>query len=860
MNSQYNAGSQAPGTFYQPYTTEDCPLAFRPPLYSWSELPPNVQSLSNTHLLDVSRLICGLSVSSTASSSGLTSSINELAHRIRSMASDMHSRGVFSGSACAVPTTQETSQPSVSQKPTTAKSKRKQEDVPVVRHPPRTRSWSAKANGAAATVKSTEPVEGPKPKKARVVKTPLALAQTIQSAKRSQPTTRSLPIRPRELETLQWSTIYPPGREGSLMASGAPILVPLHSSLKPRIWAASREELCRILPEYARAQDDVLFENCETPTLFVDGGIWPEDKWDGGKTIELSMVREFRRRLPDLPPLDPKRDTVNTHQDSIMGAAERLPRSISPAVVENEDGMYRFVSEAPNHSDSEHPSFIDGSAPRAPSQPACSGSTAALTALAPRDAPPEIQALLDSQSTEIPVSLILCRGAALAPFALPEGCGCAFLGFFFIKDVCVQVDNTSWEVVSDDPPITLVHGRKTWRFQLEWTPGGEDADLTTSPLPTPWWMETAAPSLSSVHQVEPLLLPHTLLPLHFLAPPEQYVCSDADVKAPRGWHCASCGKLNLQQNLCYQKCNRCSASNRLPPIAVEYVRQSRPTNPVALPWDRYPTSVLCTSVEGRHGLSVFSYALSEVAYVHHVFTRNRVASQSESTELFHALQADVELVSELGAKGRSGGGIGPYYGCKFAESPSSRRAVSGGWCPDAPDCVRRARDLMLLRGQVDSASSEVLVNTLAIHAWRTAGHKKGCVFSAERTPVVLMCLGADVEVTFWQRAAAVTRGVQPAQVVSASAPCTVRSSSARATRASAEDSDDEYVDEPGIIPAPTRRYCSSPKSSTGSAKTKRLEEALMVTLVHGDLLVVHGAKFDYSIKRTGMSMVLLGQQ
>ncbi|KAI0672183.1 hypothetical protein C8Q78DRAFT_1077739 [Trametes maxima] len=651
------------------------------------------------------------------------------------------------------------------------------------------------------------------------------------------------------------------------MAPGAPKIIPLHSSLKPRIWAASREELCRILPEYAQTQDDIVFENRETPTLFVDGAVWPEDRWDGGKTIDLSMVRVFRRRLPDLSPPYPEGDMLNAQYGLIMGApgGPVAPEAI-PAVVEHEDGMFRFVSEGPSHGTGGHSSHSNGHPTPTPPQPAYDGPpTATLTALAPRDAPPEIEALLGSQIAGVPVSLVLCRSAALTPFALPEGCGCAFLGFFFITDVRVQVDDVSWEVLSDDPPITLVNGRKTWRFRLEWTPGGEgeDADTTNSTLPVPWWMEASAPSLPSARQIieiEPLLHPYTLLPLHLLSPPEQIVCSDADVQAPRGWHCLSCGKLNLQQNLCYQKCDCCSASNGLSPLSVEYVRQPRGTDPIAFPWDRHPESVPCTSTEGRDGLRIFSYVLGAAVAVHHVFTCNRPGPQSEPTELFRALQADTELISELGAKGRGGGGIGPYYGCKFTGA-SGRQAAAGVWSPDAPDSVRRARDLMRLRGRVDPASvdSDVVINTLTICAWRTAGNKKGCVFSAERSPVVLLCLGADVEVTFWRRATVATKGVQPAQVVSAPVRgITPRSKLAEKTPAG--DSDDEYIDEPDTISAPVRRSRSSSKSLSGSAKNKRLEEALMVTLVHGDLLVVHGANFEYSMKRTGMSIVLFGQQ
>ena len=61
------------------------------------------------------------------------------------------------------------------------------------------------------------------------------------------------------------------------------------------------------------------------------------------------------------------------------------------------------------------------------------------------DAPPEISALLRAKDSGIPVSLILCREAGIAPFALPEDRGCAFLGFFTISKMdTTVVSRTHW--------------------------------------------------------------------------------------------------------------------------------------------------------------------------------------------------------------------------------------------------------------------------------------------------------------------------------------------------------------------------------------------------------------------------------
>ncbi|KAI0358137.1 hypothetical protein OH77DRAFT_1518859 [Trametes cingulata] len=649
---------------------------------------------------------------------------------------------------------------------------------------------------------------------------------------------------------------------------------------RPRIWAATREELCQVIPEFARAENDIVFGSTETPVIFIEGDSWETERWDGGKTIELCMVREFTRALPESA-FDPGGDS-RTHTPWMVTTVEMPITMFShmadplPEVV-LEDGLYRFVSESETPEE-------DGSintpnlALLGASPAAAIGAPGATdwSAHVPTDGPQEIEALSLAKKAGMPVSIVLCGNATLAPFSLPEGCGCAFLGFFSIVDMQDYTEKVTWEATTQGGrPITLLYGRKTWRFRFDWTPGGEDLESASDPSSTPWWMTPSPPHplLHPTHGLGTVSMQHpfTLLPLRFYAPPEQIVCTDADVKAWRGWHCTCCGKLNLQRNLCYQKCDSCSAPNGLPPISVEYVRQVRGTDPIAFPWDRHDHSVSCDTMEGPESLRQFTYTLGPKAFVHHMFTRNRPEPQEEPTRLFRDLQADVEFVGELGSSpGRAGSkgsnATGPYFTCVFGTSSALRSGAHASWPSEVPSSVSRARELMLRRGQVRSGSPPLEINCLIMTAWRASGNKKGCKFAAESSPVVLLCLGADVELTFWGQQE--TTG--PA-VVASSPPDDIAEAADEDDVIIVDDSrmevEEELPDEADSAPAPARSVSAATNGSAppkkkgkgGTAGSKKME-LLMVTLVHGDMLVVHGAAFEYSMKRTGMSIVLVGQK
>lgn len=99
-----------------------------------------------------------------------------------------------------------------------------------------------------------------------------------------------------------------------------------------------------------------------------------------------------------------------------------------------------------------------------------------------------------------------------------------------------------------------------WHYTLKWIPGG----APTEPQPDhPWW----STSISKEDIPEDEITPYSLLPLHLVPSPEiesaaptntnGHMQTTSEVDPRPGWYCRSCGKLNVQNCLCFQRCSKC---------------------------------------------------------------------------------------------------------------------------------------------------------------------------------------------------------------------------------------------------------------------------------------------------------------
>ncbi|GLB41419.1 hypothetical protein LshimejAT787_1000190 [Lyophyllum shimeji] len=542
--------------------------------------------------------------------------------------------------------------------------------------------------------------------------------------------------------------------------------------------------------------------------------------------------------------------------------------------------------------------------------------------------PPEVAAICDAYIAGTPVVAIAAR-AFLAQrwrIAVPEECGCAYLGFFRVTGVQER------RVVPDvDVRKTLepghVAGRVEWRFRCRWVPSGEEvggpeagsSDADSSPSSSsasassdgqsvrPWWSPTpSSPSTTNTddhayttprylarrkaHPNYELLLE---VPLHeaFHSPLPDFVRAspgdgdgDGDGDIPSGWWCKTCGRCEARRR---RKAKGKGKEKAPPPppllpppdawvekkdgeeeeeerdgeegyaVGLDRLRDPQQTWPLSHPCNTYPADVVeGTVAEWDDGMQAFSYAWQRktgvegegqgLGRVTHVFTGNAEGLQGQADVLLRDVQIQVPLK-------RAMGGSSPYFSYTLGRS---KGAVS--W-DDAPECMMFAKDVMCARAGVYGEREDVPLDSMSVLAWVVAGTRKGsAALKATTHPVVLMLLGCEAAITFTPKA-----GFPEPEPEVAVLPAPAGEGMVKMEVD--DDGDLEMRDEP--LPLPGGDAAADGGEEEGSGRggrgrgtepEKKQKNAIVVTMVHGDVVVLSGDAFEYSIKRFGTSILLIG--
>ena len=337
--------------------------------------------------------------------------------------------------------------------------------------------------------------------------------------------------------------------------------------------------------------------------------------------------------------------------------------------------------------------------------------------------PPEVDALLKAQSFGRVVSPLLARNSPLVPWELPSEIGYFWLGLFRISVVKVIFisANSVRNAVSIYPGYLVfdqVEKRLrrsatskaltmhcSWRFFLEWVPGGEDQlrdtekgddeEWTTHFLP-PWW-EPEHPQQPGQHpwfrpsrsSASPMPAPWygitipgpspgyspLLLPLALLAPFSE--TTTAAGKFPAGFYCTACGRVNVQRFLRHRICEGAACSSRTNTqretgwaVSAFSTRDRKVNSATVVPddnWAAPTTAEPATAFDDGARLFHYHLAVGDSSLsaapsnlgpsdagagahsVRHVFTGNREWLQGDASELFETLQRDVLIERSIGA-------------------------------------------------------------------------------------------------------------------------------------------------------------------------------------------------------------------
>jgi hypothetical protein len=240
--------------------------------------------------------------------------------------------------------------------------------------------------------------------------------------------------------------------------------------------------------------------------------------------------------------------------------------------------------------------------------------------------------------------------------------------------------------------------QRTWRFFLEWVPGGEDQlkDEWTHFMP-PWWepehsqqpdqqpllkpSESSSPMLESWPDItitgpKPRYTP-LLLPFALLAPFSEV--STASGTFPTGHYCTSCGRVNVQRFLRHRICEGATCNSRTDSqretgwvVSASSTRDRKVASATIVPDDKWAeptTEGLPTVFDDGTRLFLYNLAVGDsvssavpsilhssgaradphVRSVRHVFNGNRESLQKHATALFETLQRDVRIERSIGA-------------------------------------------------------------------------------------------------------------------------------------------------------------------------------------------------------------------
>ncbi|KAH7891009.1 hypothetical protein F5I97DRAFT_1923502 [Phlebopus sp. FC_14] len=716
----------------------------------------------------------------------------------------------------------------------------------------------------------------------------------------------------------------------------------------PRAWTNSRDELLRVFPELGQGPSGLSWLQSETPVLLLDH-CRPEDIWTGPTTVTLTTMWNFSCELSALECSDSPMVSGSENSTDLYPHAYPTQEAESRAAVAS-TGVETNLQRASRSSESE-------GAPAAMSSPTTaanngfdqmsdgpfvfpaelfdstnnqdSNSTVPPVPLPKPNIPPvkpeEIHTLLDSHAYLVPVLIWSSRECRLTPTTPSAEYAYSCLGFFFISDLREDVIDYTTNTATQ-----TVRGRVRWYVDLEWAPGGEEflldetvhdnfssdvdgqVQLTSrEDLAHPWWLDT--PGEEGTHhaiEVPPQYRPRELrmhyysyLPLDLLAdfhPSESF---------PRGWFCTKCGMINAQKLFRHQICQSSACKSDEPSRRgkVDPLSKLRTLHHVLKlvhPVNNAPPFLDHEQGSWDDKMQYWSYLIKDNVSVQHVFTGNEDFLQVEATKLLEDIQRDVLLKREDPSS--------PYFIHVTAitnsiDPPRTQVPI------DTPSCIRSAYHFLVDRaeryGEIDKPS----FNRVTVQAWVSTGSKKGRVFHAKTSPVVVVCLGAEVVLNIVPKAgygpmttvgdtvinADEGEDVHPAEITPecpkdvTSRPSAIPSEQSAGPshqdgdiatsinqpshqKGSGIDPDAESRPDLVISTAPpyhaagisasVEKSASASKRGRGrkagkaEQKGKRTHPEISMTLVHGDSAILKGDDFECQIVRTGTTILVIGSE
>ncbi|THH18929.1 hypothetical protein EW146_g2157 [Bondarzewia mesenterica] len=398
-------------------------------------------------------------------------------------------------------------------------------------------------------------------------------------------------------------------------------------------------------------------------------------------------------------------------------------------------------------------------------------------------------------------------------------------------------------------------------------------------------------SSPSPRHLEYTLGPYLILPLSLFAPFSPLSCTNESF--PSAYFCAKCGRINAQRFLRHRACEsvRCRTSRRegerdeagwvsetidvrnprltyvcvypdnlcVEPgelrlrqdwadgmrvfwygLSSSSVRSPASTSPPAPPiseitgsLSRLPSPSPSSPSGAANPTSLTSADLlgADAPLVRHVFTANLSKLQREPSEIFEMIQREVKLERAVGGAVFS---LTVDFPSSSSSLPIGESGRSGGGVEGLPKNVLKAKGLMeyLARTYGEDSGASGMVR-LTVRAW-VGALKTRDTFCATDRRVAVLCMGADTAFSFFVPDA---------------------SSEVVAT----EGGDDDGGGERSVSVSTSAKGKGKGKMVQATKKKGKSREALRVNMLHGDMMILSGGDFEYTMTRTGMCMLIIGE-
>lgn len=649
-------------------------------------------------------------------------------------------------------------------------------------------------------------------------------------------------------------------------------------------------------------------------TLFLEHP-HPEYSWRDKNTLEVVLDWSYQYGPDVLVRSDPhdithdKKSSDNSHAVQVeeCGSVKNSTPSFTP--IKSDYLQFKFPPFAPPLAGSEvFPSdtttvsqlstlvpvpLLDLSLPPvlspslvpkldAPAVP--SSATPQIQPRMPEQRPSEIEILDQDRVDKNPLLVFISRESGLLPRHLPPEYACCCLGLFFISDLNADIDKTVIAISK-----TQKCERVRWRLTLEWVPGGEEGLLQNiNDKSYPWWIdpvEKEAGSVKTPYRPRDFSTLFSFLPLDLLASfkPSEFF--------PRGWYCRDCGMLNAQRCFRHQICQSSSCKRKLERgkatahdnalichvDSLQALRGPYHLLPIRDPLDYAPSSIGKFDSSWDDMMRTLTYEVNSGVKVQHVFTGNQEILQQDATKLLRHIQKDVILSrSDLHS---------PYFTWSTKLDPEHMYAGDPATKPEIPRLVFDIQDILLHYMQAYGEINDANINHVLIQAWATPGSRRGAIFSAKSHVVTIICLGAEVVMNLVPK-----RGFPEIPIESAEDRMEIDSERILSASQLVDNgcSSETLASAAVIVPDGCRQTggdlstanqpnpaslavgeASGPSGNvgddkagkgkgTGGKKSKQAPLELSITLVHGDAMILEGDDFEYQIKRSGTTILLIG--